>query len=82
MATRTTTGTGRARITSTDRGAITSKRKSVSRGRRTTTTGRPERWLERAMLTLAPPTLPRAQVAVKMKAIGPRIRRLPRTRAG
>jgi hypothetical protein len=81
MARRTTTGTGRARVASTDRGAITSKRKSVSRGR-TATTGRPERWLERAMLTLAPPTLPRARVAVKMKAIDARIRRLPRTRAG
>jgi hypothetical protein len=81
--TKTATRTSRRRTTNTSQGVITSIRTSTrmsdNQGRRTVTVGRPERWSERATLTPAPPTLPRAPVAVKMTVISARTKSHPRT---
>jgi hypothetical protein len=76
--------TGRVWTTCTDRGMITSTsirtRMSRDRGRREATARRPERWSEQETSTPAPPTLPRARVAVNIKVVGARERSHPRTR--
>jgi hypothetical protein len=82
--TRMATRTSQGRMASIGRGVTTrastrtSTRTSDDQGRRRAES-RPERWLERATSTLVPCTPPRAQAAVKMKAIVTRAGSCPRT---